>query len=377
MPYISKIKIGEQSYDIKDKLFRDYLDEIENNDKKNQPIRILGIGNSIFRDSIPYLYEILENAGYTDVVIGHLYQGATNLKYIYGRFIDKEYEPHKENNVPLTLEDQEYWKYSNENKITPNKYNKNNPIPNAIYSNGVHLKDILRDEQWNIIIFQEKLDKVDSFEHFYNRANTNKYPNDYDYLFKEFKIEIENYLNEIYENNNIKFGLQVSWTNTNETTEKYKKVQEVAYRVARWCNLDFIINSGKAIEIIRENPYFYNPCEQLSGEFQFTFDDNDNKVFFVEDALIDKTHPLPGIVTFLLSYQFAYTLFGIMPEDITIYPNDITTMRDYNNKNEVELKNVNGSYSNLAETLLSYIKDNNCGVLAQQAKQYAILASQP
>lgn len=172
MPYISKIKIGEQSYDIKDKLFRDYLDEIKNTDKKNQPIRILGIGNSIFRDSVRYLYRILEDAGYTDIVIGHLYKGGANLSSCYKRFNDEK-----------SLYRQEYWKYSSNNKITPDKYycewpnignigneedeedegdtplepiNVIKQIPNAEYGGekkGIHLKDVLLDEDWNIIIF--------------------------------------------------------------------------------------------------------------------------------------------------------------------------------------------------------------------------------
>jgi len=83
-------------------------------------LKILSLGNSFSQDSMEYLYGMLEEDGYTDIVLGILYVGGCSLenhynyivgndaKYIYYKNTSDKWISTKETSVETAIKDQEW-----------------------------------------------------------------------------------------------------------------------------------------------------------------------------------------------------------------------------------------------------------------------------
>lgn len=73
---INKINAKGILYSLADEIARN---KIEKNFPRKS-IKILGIGNSYTRDCLRWLWAILKDAGYDEVIVGHGYIGSVTLK---------------------------------------------------------------------------------------------------------------------------------------------------------------------------------------------------------------------------------------------------------------------------------------------------------
>lgn len=90
-------------------------------------LKILSIGNSFSYDSMKYLYGMLEECGYTDVVLGILYKGGCSLER-HNNNIDGDIAEYK-----YYKNDSDYWGVTE----------------------GKCADDVVKDEDWDIVVLQQ------------------------------------------------------------------------------------------------------------------------------------------------------------------------------------------------------------------------------
>lgn len=238
--------------------------------------RILGIGNSYTRDSLRWLWKILKESGYDDVVVGFGYWGGSTLEDQFNSLTE-----------------------TNENH-TVFEYRKYTLSQNATTTAGVSLDTILKDEPWDIVVFQQQSDNAGRFE---------------SYVSDAFDInDFLNYVKGAIANNNLRVGLVAPWSHEDtyagekfvewfdgDPEKQYKAIQEVTPRVANHMNqCDFFLNLGYAVELGRQNTYL--------GALGYAM------------LRSDKNHLEYGIPSFLAGMVYAVVLCGVKPSDFSWYP---------------------------------------------------------
>lgn len=238
-------------------------------------IKILGIGNSYTRDSFRWLCQILMSCGY-DVVVGHGYLGASTLAEQYASLNEGN-----ENHTAF-----QYWKYAN--------------TKDASTTNNASLDIILSDESWDIVIFQQQSDYAGQYNSFVSES---------------FDInDFVDYVKGAISNENLKIAIASTWShaegysstvfddlyNSNPATQ-YEAIQTAIPQVANHMKqCDFVINSGKAIDIGRNNTYLGALGDDMLRS--------------------DKNHLAYGIPSFMVGMVHAITLCGVNPSNVIWYP---------------------------------------------------------
>lgn len=116
---------------------------LERRDKK-APVRVLLVGNSYSVDSSQYVYEITQQAGYTNVTVGTAYYNGCSLDDIY------EWGRNRDRVLSYRKCTQGKWQYYREDK------------------QNCALRTVLRDEKWDIILLQQYSVKAGKKESFYS-----------------------------------------------------------------------------------------------------------------------------------------------------------------------------------------------------------------
>lgn len=258
-------------------LVKIYFSRISSVESKiTKSINILGIGNSYTRDSLRWLCKILMECGYDNVIVGHGYWGSSTLA--------EQYESLSESDENHTI--YQYWKYDN--------------AKNAVTTSNVSLDTIISDETWDIVIFQQQSDRAGQYESFVSNA---------------FDInDFVSYIKGAISNESLRIGISSPWShaegysssafnelyNGNPSTQ-YEAIQTVIPQVAsHMTQCDFVINSGKAVELGRNNAYL--------------------SALGVEMLRSDKNHLAYGIPSFMVGMVHAITLCGVKPNELSWYP---------------------------------------------------------
>ncbi len=95
---------------------------------QDKDIRILAIGNSFSVDAMEYLYGILEDAGYEEIVLGNIYKGGCSLEQHYTRFENDN--------------GSDYTYYKN----TDGQWTE---------TSGCYPRSVLQEEEWDFITMQQ------------------------------------------------------------------------------------------------------------------------------------------------------------------------------------------------------------------------------
>lgn len=119
-----------------------------------ESLNILGIGNSWTRDSFRYIYGIAESAG-ADVTVAHGYLGGSTLEDQFFGIDDETYSYNHNGVRQLVHSTYQYWLYDGSDN--PLKTPADSEYRNGLNGVGVTLESILRDSDWDIIIFQPSL----------------------------------------------------------------------------------------------------------------------------------------------------------------------------------------------------------------------------
>lgn len=240
---------------------------------KLQPktIKILGIGNSYTRDCFRWLSKILVDAGYDKVVVGQAYIGSITLAEQYTNL----------NTANFT-----YYKYVN----TSNLYERAN----------VTLDSVIKDETWDIVIFQQQSDESGQYASFVS--------NDFDIN------DFISYVKTAISNDSLKVGLVLPWSHAtgydgkkfeeyynSDPTMQFTAIKTVIPQVASYMSqCDFIVNVGDAVDYGRENAYL--------------------SALGVEMLRTDKNHLQYGIPSYMAGLVYAMTICGINGTESTWYP---------------------------------------------------------
>ena len=189
-------------------------------EKKDGPLRILAIGNSFTEDAVEWHLWGLFNAAGIDVVIGNEYRGGCTVERHWGYITGKEEEAHA------------YRKVVN-GKRTVKK--------------GVPICEALKDEEWDVVCFQQGqakygvleshypyLDSLITYVRSYLAPGTYKLCYQLNWSFPEGSPRFEKV--PLYENDQMKM---------------YRCCVEAAKGVKKRSKLDFLIPTGTAVQNAR------------------------------------------------------------------------------------------------------------------------------
>lgn len=276
-------------------------------------LRILGVGNSWTRDSMRWLSAIAARAG-RPVIVGHAYLGGSTLEQQY-RGIDDTTYTYKHRNIDQVVHNTyQYWKYSGtDNPVkTPAEGYKN-----GLAGIGVTLESVVRDEPWNIVVFQP---------HVIVKSHMPDYCGfDINTLVERIKSMMKPEVASA-----VKCGLMIPFSYPEGNTDYRKNVVE-AYNNGVWpanqnewdClyenmhhhiqkdsrrlaahmgeNCSFVINVGQAIYNAR--------AERTLSKYGYKLQRAQNN-----------THLAEGIPMYIASLCYAYVLLGLTPDEISFYP---------------------------------------------------------
>lgn len=289
----------------------------------SQPLRILGVGNSWTRDGMRYLSAL---AKYSDrkIIVGHGYLGGSTLEDQYKGIDDLSYTYVHSDQNQVVHNTYQYWKY--DGTTNPAK----TPTDEEGYANGlggigVTLESVVKDEPWDIIVFQPHVlvrNHMPPYEGF-----------DINDLVARVKQMMEPEVAA-----KVRCGLVVPWTfaegsedkrqshldvynggvwpaDQNEWDAYFERVhgylQEDILKLAAHMgdNCEFIINAGQAIYNSRKNPALAKYGYKLQ-------------------RAVDDTHLSDGLPMMIASLCYAYGLIDLAPGESTFYPSDSKIMVD-------------------------------------------------
>ena len=289
----------------------------------SQPLRILGVGNSWTRDGMRYLSAL---AKYSDrkIIVGHGYLGGSTLEDQYKGIDDLSYTYVHSDQNQVVHNTYQYWKY--DGTTNPAK----TPTDEEGYANGlggigVTLESVVKDEPWDIIVFQP---------HVLVRHHMPPYGGfDINDLVARVKQMMEPEVAA-----KVRCGLVVPWTfaegsedkrqshldvynggvwptDQNEWDAYFERVhgylQEDILKLAAHMgdNCEFIINAGQAIYNSRKNPALAKYGYKLQRS-------------------VDDTHLSEGLPMMIASLCYAYELIGLGLGESTFYPSTSKIMTE-------------------------------------------------
>lgn len=243
----------------------------------HKSIKILGIGNSYTRDILRWVWKILKEIGYDNVVVGHGYIGGITLAEQYESIIDDESQYHSSF---------QYWKYYDSQDAHKSEANKT-------------LASIISDENWDVVIFQQQSDDAGQYASFVSDT----------FDINDFVSYIKTALP------NAKIGISLTWSHsTGYAGEKFIEyydgdpaaqltaIKTVIPQVANhMTECDYVVNYGLAIEEGRSNSYL----DDLGDEMLRT----------------DKNHLYYGIPSYICGLVLVKTVTNADINELTWYPN--------------------------------------------------------
>ena len=276
-------------------------------------LRILGVGNSWTRDSMRWLSAIAASAG-RPVIVGHGYLGGSTLEEQY-RGIDDITFTYRHRDIDQIVHDTyQYWKYTcSENPVkTPSSGYKN-----GLAGIGVTLESVVKDEPWDIIVFQPHVivkshmpaycgfDINDLVE----RIKSMMSPESaaavrcglmVPFSYPEGNTDYRQNVADAY-NNGIWPSCQDEWDGIYELM--HQEIQKDASALAAHMGNDcsFVINVGEAIYKARS--------DRRLSEYGYKLQRAQNN-----------THLAEGMPMYMASLCYAYILLGLRPSDISFYP---------------------------------------------------------
>jgi hypothetical protein len=276
-------------------------------------LRILGVGNSWTRDSMRWLSAIAASAG-KPAIVGHAYLGGSTLEQQYHGIDDTTYT-YKHRKIDQVVHNTyQYWKYSGtDNPVkTPAEGYKN-----GLAGIGVTLESVVKDEPWNIVVFQPhvivKAHMPDycgfDINHLVSRIKEMMEPNVSEsvrcgimipFSYPEGNTDYRQNVVDAY-NGGVRPSTQDEWDKLYETM--HSEIQKDAIRLADHIgeNCSFVINVGQAIYNAR--------ADKSLSKFGYKLQRAQNN-----------THLAEGIPMYIASLCYAYVLLGLTPDEISFYP---------------------------------------------------------
>lgn len=180
-------------------------------------MKLLVIGNSFSIDSAHWLFDIAKSAG-VNIVVGVAHGSGYSLEQHWEGI---------QNNVSITA------------------YQKWDRVNGHVIQDSPLLKNIIPDENWDIITYQQASN------------NSGKYE-----TFQPFLNDIHNFVSGIATNGSVRYGLNMTWPYASDRTNGYGTQEDMYVAVAgayqqalEEMDFDILLPTGTAIQSARSNPY--------------------------------------------------------------------------------------------------------------------------
>lgn len=195
-------------------------------------IKILSIGNSFSQDTVFYLYDIAKSAG-VNVIVGNIYSSGCSLE--------------------------RHWRYAMNNDKAYTYYKWSSPYM-ATKENQT-MKDILLDEQWDYVTFQQ------------SSGDSGIYASYQPYLSNLVK-----YVKDIVANPDVKLAMNMTWAYSNKSSNDnfvyygynqknmYNSIINAYHQAVNDTNIDILIPCGTAIQNARTNKYLKAVGNELTSD---------------------------------------------------------------------------------------------------------------
>ena len=285
----------------------------QNSDSQQDTLRILGVGNSWTRDSMRWLSAIAKSAG-RPVIVGHGYLGGSKLEHQYKGIDDTTFTYRHRHIDQIVHNTYQYWKYNGtENPVK---------IPESGYKNGfagigVTLESVVKDEPWDIIIFQP---------HVVVKSNLPEYKGfDINHLVNRIKAMMDPEVAS-----KVRCGLMVPFSYPEGSTD-YRQDVVNAYNDGKWpadqTEWDAIyerMHHEIQKDAIRLAAHMGKDCSFMVnvGEaiYRGRADNRLSSFGYKLQRSQGNTHLAEGMPMYMASLCYAYILLGIKPSDISFYP---------------------------------------------------------
>lgn len=204
----------------------------------NKTIKILGIGNSYTRDCLRWLWKILKEAGFNDVIVGHGYWGGSTLKDQYDSL-----DPDSADHTAF-----EYWKYTTSQDATKTA--------------SQSLDAIIADELWDVVIFQQQSDNAGQYDSFVSGSFD---INDFiSYLQTNISADVKIGINQTWSHAAGYSGADfISWYGGDPAVQEAaieSVIPQVAHHMTR---CDYVIKTGIAVKYGRQNTYLNDIGDEM------------------------------------------------------------------------------------------------------------------
>lgn len=284
-------------------------------------LRVLGFGNSWTRDSMRWLSAIAKSAG-RPVIVGHAYLGGSSLEHQYFGIDDPDYQYNHGGKMQTVHSTYQYWKY--DCSVNPRKTPSDSEYRNGSAGCGVTLESVVKDEPWDIIIFQPSQNVFggEIFKRYLNRTSVGFSMNRLIDRVKAMmdpkvaaRVKTGLFVPFSYPKGCTRHGpgMADSYADGTVPTDQagwdalfekaHSMIQSNAPRLAKFMKrrCSYIVNAGQAIYEARAD-------ELLSKSGYFLQRSQDN------------THLSEGIAMYVTSLCYAYEILGISKEEAVFFP---------------------------------------------------------
>lgn len=312
------------------------------NDRKSaaDTLRILGVGNSWTRDSMRWLSAIARSAG-RPVIVGHAYLGGSTLRDQFFGIDDPSYTYNHGGRKQVVHSTYQYWKYvCADNPVkTPNEGYKN-----GLGGIGVTLESVVRDEPWDVIVFQPEGTNGSGplFDAYLGKAGK-------DFSLRKLKDRMLRMMDKSVARK-VRVGLMVPFGYPRGNADyraslpvnygvpkpsdqdgwdalyalQHETIQHNMPLLAKSLGASIYVNVGQAVWAARQHP-------ELS------------KSGFRLQRSRANTHLSEGLAMYVASLAYAFAILDLKPEGITFYPSrtaDPLLTGDRGETEEIKLQNT-------------------------------------
>lgn len=201
-----------------------------NSNSNSKVLKILTVGNSFSDDSDEYLYAIAKSAG-VEIIVGQVYQGGQSLEG--------------------------HWNNVNGNTASGTYYKWKDGVKTA--TNSSFLKDIVVDENWDIITFQQR----------------SLYSGKYE-TFQPYLNNLIAFVKSLGKNSEMKIALHMTWAYatgfvdlsgySNSQMTMYDAICTSYLKAMEATNIDILIPAGTSIQNARTNSYLQKVGNDLTRD---------------------------------------------------------------------------------------------------------------
>ena len=304
------------------------IDQLINKQDTKPSMKILAIGNSWCRDSVRWLWNILDEAGYNAKIV-QAYMGGSSLYHQYFGINDPDYSYTHSSWQQKTHNTFQSWTYTSESPVLS--------PPSSDYANGQNgigltLQEIVESDTWDYVVVMGTHSYIASRKQYVDTGLSNTYINSNNETVTE-TWDINDFITKIKSwcTNQPKVFFMTAWSISKNTvgtswtnaTEHYTDLwtQAEQDRTAFYELLNNSIDTSLKFGLYHMGDII-DGCINLAKALYYARQNEYLSLFgFDMQRTESNTHLADGLPMYLCSFTIANSLFGIRANDIFAVPN--------------------------------------------------------